>query len=168
MCVRAVGQRQMLDRWSRQAMIPSRSRWVTTGNPGEVRGMTCPIPLNRSPWVRLAWSASPWLRTQTRCLAPDKSATSGAAVPSDARQLSGNEASALPPSDASPTRDTPPLARLAVLRKVKLQDTSMSTPQPQPPLRPGDCVRYIYDYDHIEIVESCELSTAASRMPKSL
>jgi hypothetical protein len=40
----------------------------------------------------------------------DKSAASGAAVPSDARQLSGNEASALPPSDATPTRDTPPLA----------------------------------------------------------
>jgi hypothetical protein len=91
----------------------------------------------------------------------DKSAASGAAVPSDARQLSGNEASALPPSDATPTRDTPPLAPPAVLRKVKLQDTSMSTPQPQPPLRPGDRVRYIYDYDHIEIVESCELTAEA-------
>jgi hypothetical protein len=122
----------------------------------------CPIPLSRSSWVRLAWSAPPWFANadplpRTR----DKSAASGAAVPSDARQLSGNEASALPPSDATPTRDTPPLAPPAVLRKVKLQDTSMSTPQPQPPLRPGDRVRYIYDYDHIEIVESCELTAEA-------
>ena len=132
------------------------------GNPGEARGVTCPIPLSRSSRVRLAWSAPPWFANadplpRTR----DKSAASGAAVPSDARQLSGNEASALPPSDATPTRDTPPLAPPAVLRKVKLQDTSMSTPQPQPPLRPGDRVRYIYDYDHIEIVESCELTAEA-------
>ena len=35
----------------------------------------------------------------------DKSATSGPAVPSGARQLSGNEVGALPPSDATPTRD---------------------------------------------------------------
>jgi hypothetical protein len=43
----------------------------------------------------------------------------------------------------------------------QLQYTSMSTPQPQPPLRPGDRVRYIYDCDHIEIVESCEQTAEA-------
>ena len=37
-----------------QAMVPSRSRWVTTGNLGEARGMTCPILLNRSSWVRFS------------------------------------------------------------------------------------------------------------------
>jgi len=26
-----------------------------------------------------------------------------------------------------------------------------------PPLRPGDRVRFIYDRDHIEVVESCDL-----------
>jgi hypothetical protein len=28
-----------------------------------------------------------------------------------------------------------------------------------PPLRPGDCVRFIHDRGHIEVVESCELVT---------
>lgn len=33
--------------------------------------------------------------------------------------------------------------------------------QQQPPLRPGDRVRYIYDRDHVEIVESCEVAEGA-------
>lgn len=33
----------------------------------------------------------------------------------------------------------------------------MSTSPQQPPLRPGDLVRYVYDPDHVETVESCEL-----------
>ena len=36
----------------------------------------------------------------------DKSAASGAAVPSGARPLSGNEVAVLPPSDAKSTRDS--------------------------------------------------------------
>ena len=45
----------------------------------------------------------------------DKSAASGAAVPSGARQLSGNEVSALPPSDAKPTRDSIKLPGVSVV-----------------------------------------------------
>jgi hypothetical protein len=33
----------------------------------------------------------------------------------------------------------------------------------QPPLRPGDRVRFIYDRDHVETVESCEFITDAPR-----
>jgi hypothetical protein len=33
----------------------------------------------------------------------------------------------------------------------------MSDQTGQPPLRPGDRVRFIYDRDHIEVVETCEL-----------
>ena len=36
----------------------------------------------------------------------------------------------------------------------------LTIPQ-QPPLRPGDRVRYIYDPDHIEVVESCEFAADA-------
>ena len=45
----------------------------------------------------------------------DKSATSGAAVASGARQLSGNEVPALPPSDAKPTRDSIKLPGVSVV-----------------------------------------------------
>ena len=34
--------------------------------------------------------------------------------------------------------------------------------QQQPPLRPGDRVRYIPDRGHVEVVESCELDTGAA------
>ena len=36
----------------------------------------------------------------------------------------------------------------------------LTSPQ-QPPLRPGDRVRYMYDTDHIEVVESCEFAPGA-------
>jgi hypothetical protein len=36
----------------------------------------------------------------------------------------------------------------------------LTSPQ-QPPLRPCDLVRYIYDRDHIEVVESSELAAEA-------
>jgi hypothetical protein len=45
----------------------------------------------------------------------DKSAASGAAVPSGARQLSGNEVAALPPSDATPRRDRIALPGVSVV-----------------------------------------------------
>ena len=45
----------------------------------------------------------------------DKSAASGAAVPSGARQLSSNEVSALPPSDATPTRDNIKLPGVSIV-----------------------------------------------------
>jgi hypothetical protein len=45
----------------------------------------------------------------------DKSAASGAAVPSGARQLSGNAVSALPPSDATPRRDSVALPGVSVV-----------------------------------------------------
>ena len=44
-----------------------------------------------------------------------KSAASGAVVPSGARQLSGNEVSALPPSDATPRRDSVALPGVSVV-----------------------------------------------------
>jgi hypothetical protein len=47
--------------------------------------------------------------------AGDKSAASGAAVPSAARQPSGTEVSALPPSDATPTRDGMALPSVSVV-----------------------------------------------------
>jgi hypothetical protein len=37
----------------------------------------------------------------------------------------------------------------------------MSIETQQPPLRPGDRVRFIYDRDHVEIVETCELAAGA-------
>ena len=45
----------------------------------------------------------------------NKSTASGASMPSGARQLSGNEASALPPSDAKPTRDSTKLPGVSVV-----------------------------------------------------
>lgn len=45
----------------------------------------------------------------------DKSAASGAAVPSGARQLSSNEVSALSPSNATPTRDSIKLPGVSVV-----------------------------------------------------
>jgi hypothetical protein len=33
----------------------------------------------------------------------------------------------------------------------------MSTSPQQPPLRPGDIVRHIYDRDHVETVKTCKL-----------
>ena len=45
----------------------------------------------------------------------DKSAASGAAVPSGARQLSGNEVAALSPSDATPRRDRIALPGVSVV-----------------------------------------------------
>jgi hypothetical protein len=45
----------------------------------------------------------------------DKSTALRAAVPSGARQLSGNEASALPPSDAKPTRESTKLPGVSVV-----------------------------------------------------
>jgi hypothetical protein len=38
----------------------------------------------------------------------------------------------------------------------------MSTSPQQPPLRPGDRVRYIYDPGHLEVVESCEFAAGAA------
>ena len=45
----------------------------------------------------------------------DKSAASGAAVPSGVRQLSGNQVAALPPSDAMPTRNSIKLPGVSVV-----------------------------------------------------
>ena len=45
----------------------------------------------------------------------DKSATSGAAVPSGARPLWGNEVAVLPPSDAKSTRDSITLPGISVV-----------------------------------------------------
>ena len=59
--------------------------------------------------VTMVTNADPLPRTG------DKSTALGAAVPSDARQLSGNEASALPPSDATPTRDSVALPGVSVV-----------------------------------------------------
>jgi hypothetical protein len=39
---------------------------------------------------------------------------------------------------------------------------AMSTSPQQPPLRPGDRVRYIYDPGHLEVVESCEFAAGAA------
>jgi hypothetical protein len=38
----------------------------------------------------------------------------------------------------------------------------MSNQTQQPPLRPGDHVRYIYDLGHLEVVESCRFATEAA------
>ena len=37
------------------------------------------------------------------------------------------------------------------------EDAAMSRSPQQPPLQPGDLVRYVFDPDHVETVESCEL-----------
>ena len=63
----------------------------------------------------------------------DKSAaTSGAAVPSGARQLSGNEVSALPPSDAKPTRDSIKLPGVSVVAPYSHTYTSGVGPKVSP------------------------------------
>ena len=62
----------------------------------------------------------------------DKSATSGAAVPSGARQLSGNEVSALPPSDAKPTRDSIKLPGVSVVAPYSHTYTSGVGPKVGP------------------------------------
>jgi hypothetical protein len=62
----------------------------------------------------------------------DKSAASGAAVPSGARQLSGNEVSALPPSDAKPTRDSIKLPGVSVVAPYSHTYTSGVGPRVSP------------------------------------
>jgi hypothetical protein len=62
----------------------------------------------------------------------DKSAASGAAVPSGARQLSGNEVSALPPSDAKPTRDSIKLPGVSVVAPYSHTYTSGVGPKVSP------------------------------------
>ena len=62
----------------------------------------------------------------------DKSAASGAAVPSGARQLSGNEVSALPPSDAKPTRDSIKLPGVSVVAPYSHTYTSGVGPKVGP------------------------------------
>jgi len=62
----------------------------------------------------------------------DKSAASGAAVPSGARQLSGNEVSALPPSDAKPTRDSIKLPGVSVVAPYSHTYTSGVGPKAGP------------------------------------
>ena len=62
----------------------------------------------------------------------DKSAASGAAVPSGARQLSGNEVSALPPSDAEPTRDSIKLPGVSVVAPYSHTYTSGVGPKVSP------------------------------------
>ena len=41
------------------------------------------------------------------------------------------------------------------------ESATMSTSPQQPPLRPGDRVRYIHDQGHLEVVESCEFAGEA-------
>ena len=62
----------------------------------------------------------------------DNSAASGAAVPSGARQLSGNEVSALPPSDAKPTRDSIKLPGVSVVAPYSHTYTSGVGPKVGP------------------------------------
>ena len=62
----------------------------------------------------------------------NKSAASGAAVPSGARQLSGNEVSALPPSDAKPTRDSIKLPGVSVVAPYSHTYTSGVGPKVSP------------------------------------
>jgi len=62
----------------------------------------------------------------------DKSAASGAAVPSGERQLSGNEVSALPPSDAKPTRDSIKLPGVSVVAPYSHTYTSGVGPKVSP------------------------------------
>ena len=62
----------------------------------------------------------------------DKSAASGAAVPSGARQLSGNEVSALPPSDAKLTRDSIKLPGVSVVAPYSHTYTSGVGPKVSP------------------------------------
>jgi hypothetical protein len=62
--------------------------------------------------------------------------------------------------------------RVATLRRLskcraalhlfgKESATMLTTTPQQPPLRPGDRVRYIHDRGHIEVVESCEFAAGA-------
>jgi len=62
----------------------------------------------------------------------DRSAASGAAVPSGARQLSGNEVSALPPFDAKPTRDSIKLPGVSVVAPYSHTYTSGVGPKVSP------------------------------------
>lgn len=65
----------------------------------------------------------------------DKSAASGAAVPSGARQLSGNEVGALPPSAATPTRDSIALPDVSVVVPYSHPYTSGVGPKASPNYR---------------------------------
>ena len=62
----------------------------------------------------------------------DKSAASGAAVPSGARQLSGNKLAALPPSDVTPTRDSIALPDVSVVAPYSHPYTSGVGPKASP------------------------------------
>ena len=62
----------------------------------------------------------------------DKSSASRAAVPSGARQLAGNEVSALPPSDAKPTRDSIKLPGVSVVAPYSHTYTSGVGPKVGP------------------------------------
>jgi hypothetical protein len=62
----------------------------------------------------------------------DKSAASGAAVPSGARPLSGNEVAVLPPSDATPTRDSIALPGVSVVAPYSHPYTSGVGPKAGP------------------------------------
>jgi hypothetical protein len=62
----------------------------------------------------------------------DKSAASGAAVPSGARPLSGNEVAVLPPSDAKPTRDSIELPGISVVAPYSHPYTSGISPKASP------------------------------------
>jgi len=62
----------------------------------------------------------------------DKSAASGAAVPSGARPLSGNEVAVLPPSDATPTRDSIALPGVSVVAPYSHPYTSGVGPKASP------------------------------------
>jgi hypothetical protein len=62
----------------------------------------------------------------------DKSAASDAAVPSGARQLSGNEVSPLPPSDAKPPRDSIKLPGVSVVAPYSHTYTSGVGPKVGP------------------------------------
>jgi len=62
----------------------------------------------------------------------DKSPASGAAVPSGARQLSGNEVSALPRSDAKPTRASIKLPGVSVVAPYSHTYTSGVGPKVGP------------------------------------
>jgi hypothetical protein len=61
-----------------------------------------------------------------------KSAASGAAVPSGARQLSGNQLATLPPPDATPTRDSIKLPSISVVAPYSHPYTSGLGPKASP------------------------------------
>jgi hypothetical protein len=62
----------------------------------------------------------------------DKSAAAGPAASSGARQLSGNEIAALPPSDAKPTRDSIKLPPVSVVAPYSHPYTSGVGPKASP------------------------------------